>query len=145
MFKILFVCTANIYRSRFGEEVYNHYAIKNNLFSRAFSAGLMVGTYKTRKIYKPALEELNRLNIEPIRAEQYSIHVDDIDLNNYDMVICMDEEEHRPMVELNSNFKELNITYWNIVDEPLASSHLSLPRCYEKVQDLIYKVSNKIK
>ena len=145
MFKILFVCTANIYRSRFGEEVYNHYAMKNNLSSRAFSAGLMVGAYKTRKIYKPALKELNRLNIEPIRAEQYSIHVDDIDLNNYDMVICMDEEEHRPMVELNSNFKELNITYWNIVDEPLASSHLSLPRCYEKVQDLIYKVSNKIK
>ena len=145
MFKILFVCTANIYRSRFGEEVYNHYAMKNNLSSRAFSAGLMVDAYKTRKIYKQAIKELNRLNIEPIRAEQYSIHVDDIDLNNYDMVICMDEEEHRPMVELNSNFKELNITYWNIVDEPLASSHLSLPKCYEKVQDLINKVSNKIK
>ena len=105
----------------------------------------MVGTYKTRKIYKPALKELNRLNIEPIRAEEYSIHVNDIDLNIYNMIICMDEEEHKPMVELNSNFKELNISYWNIVDEPLASSHLSLPRCYEKVQDLIYKVSNKIK
>ena len=145
MYKILFICTANIYRSRFSEEVFNYFAIKNNLSTRAFSAGLMVGSYKIRKIYKPAMDELDRLNINPIRAEEYSIHVDDIDLKNYNMIICMDEREHKPMVELNSNVKKLNITYWNIVDEPLTPSHLSLPRCYEKVQDLIYKVSNKIK
>ena len=114
MYKILFVCTANIYRSRFSEEVFNYFAIKNNLSTRAFSAGLMVGSYKTRKIYKPALDELDRLNIDPIRAEEFSIHVDDIDLKNYNMIICMDEKEHKPMVESNSNVKEMNIIYWNI-------------------------------
>lgn len=144
MYKILFVCTANIYRSRFSEEVYNHTAIKNNLYTKAFSAGLMVGSYKTRKIYQPALKELDRLNIKPIRAEEYSIHVDDVDLKNYDMIICMDEKEHRPMVESNSNFKERNIIYWNIVDEPLVSSNISLPRCYQKIQELIYIVVDKI-
>ena len=144
MYKILFVCTANIYRSRFSEEVYNHIAIKNNLYTKAFSAGLMVGSYKTRKIYQPALKELDRLNIKPIRAEEYSIHVDDVDLKNYDMIICMDEKEHRPMVESNSNFKERNIIYWNIVDEPLVSSNISLPRCYQKIQELIYIVGDKI-
>ncbi|MDA8753356.1 hypothetical protein N9N24_02525 [Candidatus Marinimicrobia bacterium] len=145
MYKILFVCTANIYRSRFSEEVFNYFAIKNNLSTRAFSAGLMVGSYKTRKIYKPALDELDRLNIDPIRAEEFSIHVDDIDLKNYNMIICMDEKEHKPMVESNSNVKEINIIYWNIVDEPLASSNISLPKCYEKIQELIYKVTEKIK
>jgi protein-tyrosine phosphatase len=145
MYKILFVCTANIYRSRFSEEVFNYFAIKNNLSTRAFSAGLMVGSYKTRKIYKPALDELDRLNIDPIRAEEFSIHVDDIDLKNYNMIICMDEKEHKPMVESNSNVKEMNIIYWNIVDEPLASSNISLPKCYEKIQELIYKVTEKIK
>lgn len=141
MFKILFICTANIYRSRFSEEVYNHLAMKNNLPTRAFSAGLQVGLYKTRKIYKPALQELDRLKIVPIRAEENSIHVDDIDFRNYNMIICMDEEEHRPMVELNSNVKKQNIIYWNIVDEPLASCNISLPKCYEKIQELINKVS----
>ena len=145
MYKILFVCTANIYRSRFSEEVFNYFAIKNNLSTRAFSAGLMVGSYKTRKIYKPALDELDRLNIDPIIAEEFSIHVDDIDLENYNMIICMDEKEHKPMVESNSNVKEMNIIYWNIVDEPLASSNISLPKCYEKIQELIYKVTEKIK
>lgn len=145
MYKILFVCTANIYRSRFSEEVFNYFAIKNNLSTRAFSAGLKVGSYKIRKIYKPAMDELDRLNINPIRSEEYSIHVDDIDLKNYNMIICMDEREHKPMVELNSNVKELNIIYWNIVDEPLASSNISLPKCYEKIQELIYEVSDKIK
>jgi len=145
MYKILFICTANIYRSRFSEEVFNYFAIKNNLSTRAFSAGLMVGSYKTRKIYKPASDELDRLNIDPIRAEEFSIHVDDIDLKNYNMIICMDEKEHKPMVESNSNVKEMNIIYWNIVDEPLASSNISLPKCYEKIQELIYKVTEKIK
>ena len=115
--------------------MYNHIAIKNNLYTKAYSAGLMVGSYKTRKIYKPALKELDRLNIKPIRAEEYSIHVDDVDLKSYDMIICMDEEEHRPMVESNSNVKERNIIYWNIVDEPLVSSNISLPKCYQKIQE----------
>ena len=57
----------------------------------------------------------------------------------------MDEKEHKPMVESNSNVKEMNIIYWNIVDEPLASSNISLPKCYEKIQELIYKVTEKIK
>ena len=61
MQKILFVCTANIFRSRFSEEVYNHLANRFNLSSRAYSAGLMVGHYKTRTIYAPALEQLELL------------------------------------------------------------------------------------
>ena len=66
MQKILFVCTANIFRSRFSEEVYNHLAANMNLSSQAFSAGLMVGHYKTRTIYAPALRQLNLLNISNI-------------------------------------------------------------------------------
>ena len=46
MHKIIFICTANIFRSRFSEEVYNFLAKKNNLSSRAFSAGLKVGNYE---------------------------------------------------------------------------------------------------
>ena len=61
MQKILFVCTANIFRSRFSEEVYNHLIRKRNLPSEAFSAGLRVGEYVTRKIYSPALQQLEYL------------------------------------------------------------------------------------
>ena len=67
MHRVLFVCTANIFRSRFSEEVYNHLAHQRNLPSKAFSAGLNVGAYTTRKIYRPALEQLEFLNIKGLR------------------------------------------------------------------------------
>ena len=63
MHKVLFVCTANIFRSRFSEEVYNHLANQKNLPTSAFSAGLKVGAYLTRKIYKPALDKLKLFKI----------------------------------------------------------------------------------
>ena len=144
MHKVLFVCTANIFRSRFSEEVYNHFAKKLNIPSEAFSAGLRVGEYTTRKIYTPALQHLKYYNINPSRKDDLSIHINDLDLNVYDMIICMDEVEHRPMVEMNDQLNKINIDYWNIVDEPMVSSKVSLPVCFNKVKDLVTSVSKKI-
>ena len=144
MHKVLFVCTANIFRSRFSEEVYNHFAKKLNIPSEAFSAGLRVGEYTTRKIYTPALQQLKYYNINPYRKDDLSIHINDLDLNVYDMIICMDEVEHRPMVEMNDQLNKINIDYWNIVDEPMVSSKVSLPVCFDKVKDLVISVSKKI-
>ena len=137
MQKILFVCTANIFRSRFSEEVYNHLATRLNLPSRAYSAGLMVGHYKTRTIYGPALEQLKLLNIVPRRKNELSIHINDLDLTQFNKVICMDKNEHQPMVKKNKNLINLNIEYWDIVDEPMVSRNISLPQCYKKVENLV--------
>ena len=141
MHRILFVCTANIFRSRFSEEVYNHFAENLNIPSKAFSAGLRVGDYVTRKIYRPALEQLKYFNIDPKRRDELSVHINDLDLKDYHKIICMDEEEHRPMVEMNDQLIKIKVDYWNIVDEPMVSSQISLPLCYEKVKNLIEEVS----
>ena len=145
MQKTLFVCTANIFRSRFSEEVYNHLANSLNLSSRAYSAGLMVGHYKTRTIYAPALEQLKLLNIAPRRKDELSIHINDLDLKQFDQVICMDKNEHQPMVRKNQNLINLNIEYWNIVDEPLVSRNISLPQCYTKVEKLVNRHSQELR
>ena len=145
MQKILFVCTANIFRSRFSEEVYNHLATRLNLSSRAYSAGLMVGHYKTRSIYTPALEQLKVLNIVPRRKDELSIHINDLDLTQFDQVICMDKDEHQPMVRKNKNLTNLDIEYWDIVDEPLVSRNISLPQCYSKVEKLVNRHLQKLR
>ena len=137
MHKVLFVCTANIYRSRFSEEVYNYLARKVLLSSRAYSAGLMVGLYKTRTIYAPAMEYLNRLNIIPRRKDDLSLHINDLDLEEYDKIICMDQNEHEPMVNANKRLEGQNIEYWDIIDEPLVSRKISLPKCYKRVESLV--------
>jgi len=141
MHRVLFVCTANIFRSRFSEEVYNHFAGKLNIPSKAFSAGLKVGEYVTRSIYRPALEQLKYFDIKPKRKDELSVHVNDLDLKVYHKIICMDEKEHRPMVEINDQLSRVNVDYWNIVDEPMVSSQISLPLCYEKVKTLVEEVS----
>ena len=141
MHRVLFVCTANILRSRFSEEVYNHFAGKLNVPSKAFSAGLRVGDYVTRKIYRPALGQLKYYNIDPKRRDDLSVHINDLDLKDYHKIICMDEEEHRPMVQMNDHLIKVKVDYWNIVDEPMVSSQISLPLCYEKVKSLIEEVS----
>ena len=101
MKKILFVCTANIHRSRFAEEVFNHLAIQDNKEYRAFSAGLRVGDFSYREIYYPALEHLESFNIKPIRPKESSMHIDDVILEDYYKIICMDKNEHKPMVDAN--------------------------------------------
>tara|TARA_Y100001968_G_C18882212_1_gene492223 strand:- start:107 stop:556 length:450 start_codon:yes stop_codon:yes gene_type:complete len=143
MHKVLFVCTANIYRSRFSEEVYNHLIRKLNLPSEAFSAGLKVGEYVTRKIYSPALQQLHYYKIKPKRKDEFSVHIDELTLTNYDKIICLDEAEHRPIVNRNLRLKEIKIDYWDIVDEPMVSSSISLPKCYKMVEDLVKEVSKK--
>lgn len=144
MHKVLFVCTANIFRSRFSEEVYNHLAIKKDLPTNAFSAGLKVGAYLTRTIYKPALDKLKLFKIKPLRSDDLSIHINEIELTDYKKIICLDKNEHKPMVEQNRNLKNIKIEYWNIIDEPMLSSNISLPRCFTKVEELIDQVSKDL-
>lgn len=144
MHKVLFVCTANIFRSRFSEEVYNHLAIKKDLPTNAFSAGLKVGAYLTRTIYKPALDKLKLFKIKPLRSDDLSIHINEIELTDYKKIICLDKNEHKPMVEQNRNLKNIKVEYWNIIDEPMVSSNISLPRCFTKVEELIDQVSKDL-
>ena len=137
MNNILFVCTGNIFRSRFAEEVFNHLCKINGVDATAFSAGLQVGRYNQRKIYRPAMNELERLKIEPLRSNEDSVHINDIDVSIYDQIICMDEEEHKSMVRSNELLSGFTLQYWNIVDMPKVPSDISLPKCYKKVETLI--------
>ena len=137
MHNILFVCTANIFRSRFAEEVFNFLAAEERIPAKAFSAGLKVGEYHVRKIHRPALEQLDKLNIKPKRPNELSVHIDEVQLTKYNQLICMDKAEHKPMVLSNLKLKEFNFEYWDIIDEPKVLSDVSLPICYSKVKELL--------
>ena len=142
MKKVLFVCTANIHRSRFAEEVFNYFCAKHNKDYHAFSAGLRVGDYSFRKIYYPALENLKAFNITPQRPNDLSKHIKDVNLENYDKIICMDEDEHKPMVNSDPKLSNYNFEYWNITDMPKVDSDVSLPICYKKVEILLNEMSS---
>ena len=79
-------------------------------------------------------------DIEPQRKDELSIHINKLNLNEYQKIICLDKIEHKPMVLENKRLNEISITYWDIVDEPKMSSSISLPRCYKKVDELIKSI-----
>ena len=142
MSKVLFVCTANIHRSRFAEEAFNYLCEIHNKNHHAFSAGLRVGDYSARKIYYPALKNLKAFNIVPLRPNDLSKHIKDVELEDYDKIICMDEIEHKPMVDSDPQFSNYNFEYWNITDIPKVDSDVSLPMCYKKVENLFNEMSS---
>ena len=115
MNNILFVCTGNIFRSRFAEEVFNHLCKINDV------EHFQYWRYQ-RKIYWPAMNELERLKIIPLRSIEDSVHINDIDVSIYNQIICMDEEEHKPMVRSNELLSGFTFQYWNIVDMPKVPS-----------------------
>ena len=60
-----------------------------------------------------------------------------IKLSEYDRIICMDESEHKPMVLANPSLQNDLFDYWDIIDRPKVKSEISLPKCYQKVKDLL--------
>ena len=144
MNKILFICTANIFRSRFSEETFNYLAKKNDLDYRAFSAGLKVGEYLTMKMAAKTIKHLQLIGIKPVRSNERCIHVDDLNLENYQRIICMDEKEHYPMVQSNFHLQNVKIEYWDIIDEPKVKGDVSMPYCYKRVNDLILEIKKSI-
>ncbi|GIS36574.1 MAG: hypothetical protein Ct9H90mP7_5820 [Candidatus Neomarinimicrobiota bacterium] len=71
--------TGNIFRSRFAEEVFNPLCKINGVDATAFSAGLG-WQVQTKKDLWPAMNELERLKIEPLRSNEDSVHINDIDV-----------------------------------------------------------------
>ena len=49
----------------------------------------------------------------------------------------MDEIEHKPVVLSNPNLQKDLFEYWDIIDEPEAKSKIFLPKCYQKVKNLL--------
>ena len=62
------------------------------------------------------LDNLKKLNIIPFRLEDFSKHIDDVDLSENDKIICIDESEHKPMVLYNPSLQKYLFEYWGIID-----------------------------
>ena len=78
----------------------------------------------------------------PKRADELSVHINNIDLNQYDRLICMDKNEHKPMVQSDPYLCTFKFEYWDITDMPKVDSDISLPKCYKQVESLWNQVSS---
>ncbi|MEO1184639.1 MAG: low molecular weight phosphatase family protein [Cyanobacteria bacterium J06636_27] len=139
MKKILFLCTGNYYRSRFAEKVFNNLATKNNLNWEADSSGLALerGVNNVGAISKYAVEALKQRGINIPLEERFPKSPVAEDFQTFDLIIAVDESEHRPLMQ--ERFPEFidSIEYWLIHDIDKTSPEEALGELEKKVQELI--------
>ena len=139
MKKILFLCTGNYYRSRFAEKVFNDLATKNNLNWEADSRGLALerGVNNVGAISKYAVEALKQRGINVASEERFPQSAIVEDFQNFDLIVAVDESEHRPLMK--ERFPEFidSIEYWLIHDIDKTSPQEALGELEKKIKELI--------
>jgi protein-tyrosine phosphatase len=142
---ILFICTGNYYRSRFAEELFNALASRLGLDWRAVSRGLDTERGANVGPVSPhVLRKLEMLDI-PVEANlRAPIQLRKTDLEDADLVIAMDAEEHRPL--MTQRFREWadQAVYWQVPDLHLMEAEEALSRIERNVTHLAQELSNHI-
>jgi protein-tyrosine phosphatase len=139
--KVIFVCSANYYRSRYAEHYFNWLASKEQLGWTADSRGLMVGTWgNIGCISLYAVDALQQRGIpledQPREPKPLTL----ADLAEADLVVAVKEKEHRAMMAEKFPLWQHRIEYWHIDDLDCAESHESLPRLEMQIHALIERL-----
>lgn len=134
---VVFICTANYYRSRFSEYLFNALAEKRGLPWRAISRGLKTWMADGQgPISKYTVERLTALGV-PFDEERFPIQLSEADLENADIVVAVKEAEHRPMMEEQFPDWDNQIRYWHVDDIDCATPGEALPICQSCVEAFV--------
>ena len=135
---VLFLCTGNYYRSRFAEELWNHYARRNHLREQAASKGFKPDPKNNPgAMSRFSLERLATRGITPAGAARLPAAVTRADLLRYRILIALSESEHRPM--LLGQFPEFlgAVRFWQVEDVQLECSTSALDKIEVCVRQLL--------
>ncbi len=139
MKKILFLCTGNYYRSRFAEKLFNNLATQQNLDWEADSRGLAIerGVNNVGAMSRYAVEALKQRGINILPEERFPKSAIADDFQKFDLIVAVDESEHRPLMQERFLQWMDNIEYWLIHDIDRTSPQEALEELEQKVQELI--------
>jgi protein-tyrosine phosphatase len=118
MYKLLFLCTGNYYRSRFAELLFNTMAAAQALPWQAFSRGLAIekGVGNVGPMSALAISTLQALGSDLVGAERFPLQVEEGDLQAADHIIALQEAEHRPyLLERYPTWVD-KVEYWHVRD-----------------------------
>jgi protein-tyrosine phosphatase len=141
MKRVLFLCSANYYRSRFAEHLFNHLAPEAGLNWRAESRGLLVGFWGD-------VGPISDFTVDALKAR--GIPVDDdhrdpqaltlADLADSELVVAVKEREHRPLMSQQFSDWADRIEYWDVDDLDCATPDVALPYLEHRVRALVARL-----
>ena len=143
MHKVLFICTGNYYRSRYAELYFNALAEKQNLNWEAFSRGL--ATELGGNIGPIAPRVIIRLKEYDIHIEgkiRYPIQLDQADFQEADMIIAMNEPEHRKLIQRRFSEWVDRITYWHVPDLDQVGSDVAFPKIEQYITEQLQQLAS---
>lgn len=136
--RVLFICTGNYYRSRFAEAVFNHHAETRGLAWRAFSRGLAIHLVPPQFALSPQTEEGLVARTIPLRhTSAPRAQLSEEDLRDAQLIVALEDAEHRPMVRAMFPHWENKMLFWDIRDQPHNPPEAALPAIEMRVLGLI--------
>jgi protein-tyrosine phosphatase len=135
---ILFFCTANYYRSRYSELLFNHFAGEYGLNWKADSRGILASQHNNPgPIYDVVTNRLENIGIRTGIDHRYPIQLEEKDLERADLTIALKQAEHLDMMkQLFPGWAE-KITYWHIHDIDVETPEIALPKIDIEIRKLI--------
>jgi protein-tyrosine phosphatase len=142
MKQVVFICSANYYRSRFAEHLFNWLAPQVGLRWRADSRGLEVGRWGDLGLISPyTVEALKLRGISINGNHRHPQQLALADLTKSELVVALKESEHRVMMaNLFPDWKDA-VEYWHIDDLDCAEPEEALPLLEMEVRGLVDRLS----
>jgi protein-tyrosine phosphatase len=138
MKQVLFLCSANYYRSRFAENLFNWLASEVNLQWRADSSGLDLDRWgHLRGMSSYTIHALTSRGIQINSDHRNPKRLTLPDLVNSDLVVAIKEAEHRQMMREQFPLFVDQIEYWHINDLDCALPEEALPVLENHVRALV--------
>lgn len=138
---MLFLCTGNYYRSRTAEAVFEARAAAAGLAWQAVSAGIDTDQPQNKGPLSPiAAAYLRGLGV-PFDAARGPRQVRAEDFERATLVVAVDREEHKPMMQARFPMWASRITYWQVEDIDRTSPKTALPRLVRHVDRLVQSLA----
>jgi protein-tyrosine phosphatase len=138
MKQVLFICSANYYRSRFSEHLFNWLAPQVDLPWKADSRGLLVDYWgEIGPISRHAVDALNDRSILLNGNNRRPRQLGEPDLLDSDLIVAAKEAEHRAMMRAQFPDWEDRVEYWHVDDLDCAGPEEAIPLLETQVRELV--------